>query len=153
MKEENVKTLKERFWKKVKSGKPNECWEWFGVIQKQGYGQLWDGMKNRRANRVSWEIHNGKIPYGLCVLHKCDNPPCVNPNHLFIGTRDDNAKDAAKKGRSHLMGSKKLTPEVVLEIRKRYMQTDVSQADLAEEFNLHQTNIHYIIKRRTWKHI
>lgn len=92
--------LSERFWRFVKVGGNDECWVWTGNSV-YGYGTLSTsrGKSPARAPRISWEIHNGPIPDGLMVCHKCDNPPCVNPSHLFLGTAKDNANDCVAKGR------------------------------------------------------
>lgn len=95
---ENLEDDLKRFWSKVTKGKPNECWVWHGA-NVRGYGQFWFRGKKARASRASWSIHFGEIKNGLWVLHKCDNPPCVNPKHLFLGTRSDNMLDCFKKGR------------------------------------------------------
>lgn len=95
----------ERFWKYVTKKTINECWEWSGARDQCGYGVLRRDPAHRsaqcHASRISWEIHNGKIPDGLQILHRCDNPPCVNPSHLWIGTNAQNIADAIAKGRKH----------------------------------------------------
>ena len=92
-----ARSLKERFWEKV--DKTGNCWIWTAACMTNGYGQIWDGSKDRGAHRISWILHNGPIPNNLHVLHKCDNPPCVRPDHLFLGTPIDNMLDAKAKGR------------------------------------------------------
>jgi len=92
------KTVEERFWAKV--DKTDSCWVWTGATLRRGYGQIRIPVKKaKQAHRLSWEIHNGPIPDGMLVCHKCDNPPCVNPAHLFLGTQSDNNKDCVRKGR------------------------------------------------------
>src|SRR5262245_41521647 len=96
--------ISERFWEKVRKSKPNDCWEWMGQRRVDGYGVIFGGpgANNRRlkAHRVSWEIANGtNVPDGLWVLHHCDNPPCVNPEHLYVGTVSENSRDRAARKR------------------------------------------------------
>lgn len=86
-----------RFWRNVK--KTDTCWLWTGTFAAHGYGQVRRGPARYMAHRASWELNVGPIPAGLHVLHHCDNPPCVNPAHLFLGTHSDNMRDAVKKGR------------------------------------------------------
>jgi hypothetical protein len=86
-----------RFWSKVRI--TPECWLWTARHTRKGYGMFKQGSLDRLAHRVAWEEVNGPIPPGLCVLHKCDNPPCVRPDHLFLGTQADNIADRDAKGR------------------------------------------------------
>ena len=90
-------TTEDKFWARVEKGP--DCWQWLGAISTWGYGFFRVDGKTRHAHRVSWEMHNGPIPEGLWVLHHCDNPPCVNPDHLFLGTAKTNVADMIAKGR------------------------------------------------------
>lgn len=103
----------DRFWSKVdKSGGPDACWTWTAARNRNGYGQFWQGRNGIVVHRFSWMMHNGPIPVGLFCCHHCDNPPCVNPAHLFIGTNSDNMRDAQRKGRKYAH-----SPEVRMAIR------------------------------------
>jgi len=100
---EKVRNLEDRFWEKVDKRSDNECWNWIGSLNK-GYGQLRVGGrkgKPENASRISWELYNGTIPEGMEVCHHCDNPSCVNPIHLFLGSHLANMKDCSIKGRMH----------------------------------------------------
>jgi hypothetical protein len=94
-----MSSLSVRFWEKVRIASKDECWLWTASLNNKGYGKIGEGKKILLAHRVSWELHFGPIPDRLCVLHKCDNPKCVNPDHLFLGTQKDNAQDMVRKNR------------------------------------------------------
>jgi DNA-binding XRE family transcriptional regulator len=149
--------LKVQFWRYVAIGGDDECWPWAGSLRSNGYGQLRHLGRNLKAHRVSWEIHHGAIPPGLSVLHRCDNPPCVNPAHLFLGTNADNLQDAARKGRCRgkvTRGadnpSAKLFPELVAEIRASYASGNWTQRELAGLVGVHHSTIGDIIRGETW---
>jgi hypothetical protein len=113
-KQRAMKPINQRFWEKVDKTAKNGCWEWKSALRGNGYGAFFthlieEGRKCLGAHRVSWEIAHGSIPYGLWVLHKCDNRICVNPDHLFLGNRTDNMKDAATKKRICTIGKSQLT--------------------------------------------
>ena len=96
-------TVEDKFWARVQKG--HDCWQWLGAISTWGYGLFTVGGKVRHAHRVSWGMHNGTIPDGMMVCHHCDNPPCVRPDHLFLGTAKDNVADMIAKGRRGHMRS------------------------------------------------
>lgn len=145
----------ERFWKYVNKKSDDECWEWGLSTDKDGYGRI--GVKNKSylAHRVSRFIHNGEIPEGLLVCHTCDNPACVNPHHLFVGTNKDNMDDRDKKGRG-LQGTKngrhKLTEEQVISVREKYVPHVHTLTMLAKEYGVSIPVIHSIVKGLNWKH-
>lgn len=159
--------MEKRFWSKVKLGKQSECWPWLGALLKSGgYGAFRVGGrrgKTVRANRVAWELTFGVIPQGQCVLHRCDNPACCNPVHLFLGTRAENTADMVAKGRlapvektvkrGSKHGGAKLSEEQVLEIRELYAAGGASKAGLARRFGVSEHQIYLIVNRRNWAHI
>ena len=102
-------SLLERLLNKVVINDVTDCWEYQGGKNNIGYGMIRDENKMRTTHRVSYEEHNGKIPAGLCVLHKCDNPKCCNPNHLWLGTHQQNSDDMISKGRHNISGSYGMT--------------------------------------------
>ena len=148
---------KNRFWSKVHIG--NDCWEWMAHTQ-FGYGCFWFNKTMVKAHRMSWIIKNGQIPKGICVLHKCDNPPCVNPSHLFLGTHKDNSKDCVEKGRHFIPNWKgekhrncKLTESKVKWIRSVYNKKNMNQYKIARKLGVGQSNINSILNNKTWTHI
>lgn len=165
------KPIEELYWRRVI--KKEGCWSWKGGKTALGYGRFSSGHKNNViqpfAHRVSWEIHFGKIPDGLLVCHKCDNPECSNPNHLFLGTPKDNFRDAIKKGRNNphhtknrLRGSNhklsKLTENQVKEIINiaRSESRPFGYAKiLSRKFNVSIATIYGLAEKRrvSWKHI
>ena len=154
------KPVEERFWPKVNlnSGvfcpvKGSECWTWSGSLS-HGYGQLSSrrGRTPFKAHRVSWRLHVGPIPVGTFVCHTCDNRACVNPDHLFLGTDEDNKKDMVSKGR-HAHGQTtyaKLTINEVLEIRKRYDLGGITQKELGRLYGVGQDQVSRIVTGKRW---
>lgn len=147
MKEKQTRSIVERFEAKI--DKSGDCWMWTGYKLPSGYGQIWDGVSNTRAHRLSYEIYIGKISEGLFVLHKCDTPACVNPAHLFLGTAKDNAMDMMKKGRC---SANILEDFEVLEIRDM-RKNGYTGKELSEKYSVTQGTISRIVQNRTWKHL
>ena len=148
-----------RLWSKIDVAQCWECWDWKANTCKGGYGRISIGGKGKQAHRVVWEVINGPIPSGMCICHHCDNPSCCNPNHLFIGTHRDNARDRDKKGRGvggwvngegHT--NAKLTWTDVGLIRHLF-DNGVNRTTIADVFGVSRRNIDLIGSRRTWKHI
>lgn len=127
----------------------DKCWIWTGHKEKGGYGALYITGKNWRAHRFIFMLLNGPIPYGKHVLHQCDNPSCVRPDHLFLGTQLDNNLDALMKHRTRCI----LNEDKVLEMRKLYTQRGTTVAWLAKKFGVSWGNASMVVKRKTWKHI
>ena len=134
---------------------PNKCWEWKGNCEKKGYGQVKIKGVTFKTHRLSWLLFNGGGLTSLDVLHRCDNPKCFNPNHLFLGTHAENNKDRDEKSRQargvRIMTTK-LDPVEVRTIRKLSAE-GVSMASLARRFGVNFTTISAIVKRKTWKYI
>lgn len=145
----------ERFWARVEKGHPDECWPWKGARKKQGYGTVAFLRKDRFAHRVAFEFTYGPIPKGMDCCHKCDNPPCCNPNHLFAGTRTENLLDSVAKGRynSHLRGKRSMTDEGVIEMRRLWGTGNMSHRQLAQKFGISRPQVGQIVNRKCWKHI
>jgi hypothetical protein len=138
---------KTQFWSKVDKG--TNCWNWIGAIFPNGYGAF--GNPTHGAHRVAYELVHGPIPNGLCVLHKCDNRRCVNPNHLWLGTSRDNNRDAMVKGRHYPPPSQaKLTESQVLKIRNLYDTGMYFQRELGKAFQVSQSNISRLIHEKQY---
>ncbi len=137
--------------------KSNGCWEWNGYRGPKGHGQFTSyGVSSRLAHRVAWEFTNGPVPDGLCVLHRCDNPPCCNPDHLFLGTIADNNRDMFEKGRQqrgegHYFA--RFTDAQVREIRARRQRTGEGPLPLAAAYDVPLPTMRDIVYHKTWKHV
>lgn len=129
---------KENFWSYV--DKSGECWKWMGPIFPNGYGRF---QKGSLAHRVSYFIENGRIPVGICVLHKCDNRSCVNPRHLFLGTQQENVVDMSEKGRTNHdpRSNTSLPDESVLKIKDKWL-AGFSATKIASEFGITSTTVY-----------
>ena len=150
----------ERFWRKVLRG--DRCWEWQGAQARHGYGLVILSPARARvrrtfAHRVAWTAVHGEIEGGFHVCHRCDNPPCCNPDHLFIGTAKDNALDRQAKGRTHVGNGAdnpraRLTEADVRTIRQ--MGADgVASAAIARAFGISPSATRYVLKRQTWRDV
>lgn len=141
------KNFKHRFMSKVK--KTESCWIWTACRNYAGYGLINIKKRSSLANRVSYTIFNGKIPDGLHILHRCDNPPCVNPKHLYAGTPTDNARDKSERGRCN--PPKKLTWDKVREIRAAYDGKRGFQKMMGKRFGVTPSAIRSILINRNWR--
>jgi hypothetical protein len=146
----------EAFWRRVdKAPHPKGCWVWTGYCQKFGHG--WMGERGL-AHRFAYELEVGPVPKGKCVLHRCDNPPCCNPAHLFLGDRVANNKDAFKK-RRHAFGERsrhaKLTEAQAQAIRAEYWYRDGRSncKELAAKYGVSHITIGALVAGRTWRHL
>lgn len=155
MKQRQTKSLYERFSALV-SKKPS-CWLWVGATDHRGYGKIRSSdAAGQRAHRVSYALHYGTIPEGMCVLHKCDNPSCVNPEHLFLGSHKDNMNDMDSKGRRHNLKGvcnprSKLTREEVLVI-KACPNIYGAMSKLARHFGVTPSAATHVRNGLTWAH-
>lgn len=147
-------TLVERFWRAVDKG--GDCWLWTKAVDRGGYGAIGAGTNTDRrvlkAHRVSWELAHGPIPDGVFVCHRCDNPKCVNPAHLFLGSPSDNAADMATKGRANRGERRwiaKLTDDAVREIRR----SSEKGVDLAKRYGVSPTQVTAVRRGYEWKHV
>lgn len=145
--------LRAHGWDVTESG----CWEWRGRKSGQRYGKLNIGQRHLLAHRLAYELWVGPIPGGLVVRHKCDNPPCINPEHLEAGTHADNSNDMVERRRTQDQRGANgpravLTDEDVSVIRVRYANGAIRQIDLAQEYGVTQTCISAIVRNKTWNY-
>ncbi len=151
----------ERLRKYAPEATPDKCWEWTGKAKHaHGYGiiNLGTGEGNMLAHRLAFTLKHGPIPTGMKILHRCDNPPCCNPGHLFLGSQADNMRDKAEKGRAPRgedNHARKITAKDVRCIREAYAHGygEKTQPELAEKYGIRQSAISGIVNHRLWKHI
>jgi len=150
-----------RFWSKVDRRGPEECWEWRGNRHalRGGYGRFGIGKTVVFAHRLAYRLGHDSDPGEMCVLHRCDNPGCVNPGHLFLGTRTDNHLDKMAKGRQRSgdtrgekSGTAKLTGDAVAEIRALFMARSMSARAIGRRFGVSDTHVAKIARGEVWAH-
>lgn len=152
----NPPTVEERFWSHV--DRSGSCWLWTGKRNKQGYG--WFSETHSRgiqSHRFAFRLKHGYLTPGRHVCHRCDTPACVNPDHLFEGTAQENIRDSWDKGRRSQAGERnayhKLTDIQVVAIRRRYAAGGVYQRELADEYGVHRVLISLIVRGKVWQHV
>ena len=148
------KALIERFRDKTIPAEDSDCLLWVGGKDGKGYGAIKVNGKQQIASRLAWEIVNGRIPEEVCVLHKCDNPACVNVEHLFLGTQADNVKDMVSKGHQRgasgeTNGNSKLTADDILNIK----QDSGTLSEIARKYGVSFQHISSIKRGGSWKHV
>lgn len=136
--------------------KTDSCWNWVGATDGGGYGIfIKKGGERSKAHRYIWERIYGNIPKRMCICHHCDNPSCVNPKHLFLGTQKDNVQDKMNKGRFIKMKGRKngrsiMTKDKVIELRKLYKSGNYTYMQLVKRFGISQTQVARIVKKESW---
>lgn len=153
--------LSDALWQRV--DKSGDCWIWTGSRHVFGYGTIRSFDQNVLCHRLAWESTYGPIPEGMAVCHKCDNPPCCRPEHLFLGTLADNNRDRAAKGRGAKAhrhpspgmanGNAVLTDAAIRDIRSTYAKGGISQQAIAEQYGVSQPLISRIVLKKGWRHI
>lgn len=152
--------IPERISRRIKKLK-NGCWEWQGAHDKQGYGHVFFKKYIWKIHRLFFKLETGKDPKNLCVLHRCDYPPCCNPSHLFLGTRTQNAADRVAKGRGDCArGSSKpnsiLTEDIVRELRKKYNSRTSrfwGGKELAEKYGINPSALSAAVRGTNWRNL
>lgn len=152
--------VEERFWANVQKGGPGECWLWTGLLTDKGYGRVFSNGRYLGAHRFSYRLHEGPVPKGLFVCHRCDNPRCVNPDHLWLGTNADNMADMAEKGRANheprMLGEShtraKLTEKKVREIR-RLRREGLTLEAIAKQYGVCFQTVSLVVNRKSWAHV
>jgi hypothetical protein len=147
--------VEDRFWQFVPDRTPGKCWEWLGARNVDGYGQIGENGRNQRAHRISWRLKHGYLPANICVCHRCDNPCCVNPDHLFLGDHFENMADKGEKGRSRSARgashhSNRLSEDDVLTIRG-LLANGATQAGLARQYRVGESAIGAIKRGKNWR--
>lgn len=148
----------ERFEQQYEKDEETGCWVWTGTRHDRGYGQIGVDSKTVGAHRYSYELHNGDIPEGAFICHKCHNPPCVNPDHLYAGDAKSNAQDAIDNGDwpeiyGERQGNSSLSDEQAVEIRERYASEDLTYADIEREYEISPPAISNLINGNTYPHV
>lgn len=157
----SIRQLPDRFWQRVDRRGPDDCWEWKSYINDSGYG-VTRGRNNKalRAHRMAYEFTYGPIPDGMFVCHKCDNPACCNPAHLFVGNPRDNVHDMIEKGRASQYsgicgerhGMSKVTSENVREMRE-LSNNGLSYVELSRRYGISDVQVSRIVRRICWSHL
>jgi len=154
------RNIKESVWKQIDKRGEDDCWEWMGYKNKDGYGRISIGRKLYSTHRLVYELMKGNILHNEVIMHLCNNPSCCNPKHLKCGTQEDNIYQMYEEGRDRHMiqegelnNNSKLSNEKVIEIRKLYSSGNHSQRQIANQYNINQALVSGIINKKLWKHI
>jgi hypothetical protein len=155
----SLSSVNERFDAQVNRGAVHDCWPWLGARNEHGYGVLGIkravGWRNMRAHRFAWERANGLVPPGQIVCHRCDNPPCCNPAHLFLGTKADNSADMARKGRA-TRGAKHPQAKLTAEQAARALSAvreGATRSSVARELGVSLQQISLIAQGKRWRYL
>lgn len=147
-------------WSRVERRNPQECWPWIGVVDRWGYGACQHEGRHVNASRAAFMVANGGVPQGLVVCHRCDNPRCCNPAHLFAATQAENLADCRAKGRArhqfnpetHPRYTAKLTDQQVRNARARFADGE-SQSSIARDFGVDSKTISMLVRERSYRHV